>query len=131
MDRLAAYAVREAASQSPDDRERAEEEATTKLLEKLKLQKEEKATSEAEANPNISSEETANGEGSSSGKTRVRHVDNTKPSKTNGESNGNGIPPDVKLFVIFYEQVMNLVSAQRLPIQDTTALLVSLANLAL
>lgn len=44
---------------------------------------------------------------------------------------GRGIPENVKLYEIFYEQVVNLVNAQRLPIQDTTALLVSLANLAL
>ena len=37
----------------------------------------------------------------------------------------------MKLYEIFYDQVVNLVHAQRLPIQDTTALLVSLANLAL
>ena len=42
-----------------------------------------------------------------------------------------GIPENIKLYEIFYEQVVNLVNAQRLPIQDTTALLVSLANLAL
>lgn len=66
-----------------------------------------------------------------------------------------GIPEDVKLYEIFYEQVLNLVNvrahtrsfgsnkeegkadfhvsvkAQNLPVQDVTALLVSLGNLAL
>ena len=131
MDRLAAYAVREAVAQSPEDRQKAEVVATTKLMERLKLPKEEKVTSGMAANFNDHGEESANGEGSSSGKTKVKHIDDVEPSKTNGESSGGGIPSDVKLFVIFHEQVINLVSAQRLSIQDTTALLVSLANLAL
>jgi vacuolar protein sorting-associated protein 35 len=42
-----------------------------------------------------------------------------------------GIPSNVKLFEIFHEQVQTLVKMQRLPIQDTIGLLVSLANLAL
>ncbi|KAL8371881.1 hypothetical protein RB595_001607 [Gaeumannomyces hyphopodioides] len=42
-----------------------------------------------------------------------------------------GIPENVKLYEIFFGQVKNLVQAQHLPIQDTIALLVSLANLAL
>ncbi|CAZ79879.1 unnamed protein product [Tuber melanosporum] len=42
-----------------------------------------------------------------------------------------GIPEDVKLYEIFFKQVLNLVNAQNLPIQDIIALLVSLANLAL
>jgi vacuolar protein sorting-associated protein 35 len=52
---------------------------------------------------------------------------------TNGsdEKEDSGIPSNIKLFEIFFEQVRNLVSAQHLAIQDTTALLVSLANLAL
>lgn len=42
-----------------------------------------------------------------------------------------GIPKNVKLFEIFHEQVATLVKMQRLSIQDTVGLLVSLANLAL
>jgi len=38
---------------------------------------------------------------------------------------------DVKLFEIFYDQVVNLVKARGLSIQDTMALLTSLVNLAL
>ncbi|KAF2145030.1 uncharacterized protein K452DRAFT_295587 [Aplosporella prunicola CBS 121167] len=51
---------------------------------------------------------------------------------TDGESKKKrGIPEHVKLFEIFHEQVASLVKMQRLPIQDTIALLVSLTNLAL
>ncbi|GAA5956842.1 hypothetical protein JCM8115_003839 [Rhodotorula mucilaginosa] len=43
-----------------------------------------------------------------------------------------GIPEDVKLFEVFWQQVVNLIKARPdLSIQDITALLVSLANLSL
>ena len=43
-----------------------------------------------------------------------------------------GIPEDIQLFEIFYEQVMTLSKLQqRLQVWDTMALLVSLTNLAL
>lgn len=48
-----------------------------------------------------------------------------------GVKKHRGIPENVKLYEIFFGQVKNLVQAQHLPIQDTIALLVSLANLAL
>ncbi|RMD43233.1 hypothetical protein DV735_g1934, partial [Chaetothyriales sp. CBS 134920] len=38
---------------------------------------------------------------------------------------------DVKLFEVFYDQVINIVKAKNLPVQDTMALLTSLVNLAL
>ena len=66
-------------------------------------------------------------------------VARTEPEAASVNGNGEadtgkkirGIPDNVKLYEIFFEQVTNLVNAQHLPIQDTTALLVSLANLAL
>ena len=42
-----------------------------------------------------------------------------------------GIPQNIQLYEVFFGQVKNLVQAQHLPVQDTIALLVSLANLAL
>ncbi|GAA5849350.1 hypothetical protein JCM3766R1_005324 [Sporobolomyces carnicolor] len=52
-----------------------------------------------------------------------------------GEGTGKkyrGIPEDVKLFEVFWAQVVNLIKARPdLSIQDVTALLVSLANLSL
>lgn len=54
------------------------------------------------------------------------------PTEADGEiQKKRGIPNNVKLFEIFNEQVQTLVKMQRLPIQDTIGLLVSLANLAL
>ena len=85
--------------------------------------------------------------GTSGTLSKVEHDEELPGSKadegaTNGDNVDNGddgvapkkstnIPEDVKLYEIFYDQVVNLVNAQRLPIQDTTALLVSLTNLAL
>ena len=154
MDRLSAYAEREAESESPQDRQKLEEEATAKLLEKLRLSKENKSSG-AKANksgPEKTNGEQANGhkttEASSpedGGATEVNSLADdssatevdAKSTATNGDpekpaSRGSrGIPEDVKLYEIFYNQVTHLVLAQRLPIQDTIALLVSLANLAL
>ncbi|KAL9118642.1 MAG: hypothetical protein Q9187_004812 [Circinaria calcarea] len=154
MDRLSAYAEREAASESPEDRQKLEEEATAKLLEKLRLSKENKLSGVKE---NKSGPEKTNGEQANGHKTTKASspedggaievnslVDDSSATEVDAEStatNGDpekpvsrgsrGIPEDVKLYEIFYNQVTHLVLAQRLPIQDTIALLVSLANLAL
>lgn len=130
MDRLASYASREAKARSPEEREAAEEEATTKLLEKLKISK-------AKPVPEESAETVTDGEATNGDAKKDEEAEEastkpeaSKPTETD-EAQPNGIPDDIKLFEIFHEQVMNLVNAQRLPIQDTMALLGSLANLAL
>ncbi|MCJ1438473.1 Vacuolar protein sorting-associated protein 35 [Xylographa pallens] len=144
MNRLSTYAERESESEPPEDRKRSEEEATVRLLEKLKISKESKPA-EAEGDK-AKSEDTnghvANGDDPSANAVTVKEnveatgdktvksiaeddVDSTSPRKN------RGIPEDVKLYEIFYGQVTHLVQAQRLPIQDTIALLVSLSNLAL
>lgn len=141
MDRLSSYAARESESEPVEDRKQTEEEATTKLLEKLKIANETKP----EDKPTEEDSKKANGEqtnGDRVGETAESSVDNssTKESGSASEIDGGekalskknrGIPDNVKLYKIFYDQVVNLVSAQRLQIQDTIALLVSLTNLAL
>ena len=139
MDRLSAYAARESESESPDDRRKNEQEAIEKLLERLRISSESKKSTEqpdqvdggkadgGQANGAISEDQVP--------KEEPTNKDESQPAESNGEKNAvnknRGIPEDVKLYEIFYEQVVNLVNAQRLPIQDTTALLGSLANLAL
>lgn len=139
MDRLSSYAARESEERSPEQQADAEEQATVNLMEKLKISKERKAEPAAEpasaARPSEDSTRT-NGESATDGEQSETQTltGDTAPSTTesvNGDSKQRGIPQDVKLFEIFHEQVMNLVSMQRLPIQDITALLVSLANLSL
>ncbi|KAB8338781.1 hypothetical protein FH972_021726 [Carpinus fangiana] len=135
MDRLSAYAAREAAPRSSDDKAKAEEEAISGLLERIKLQKEVKPAEDAKADD--SDRQGAGKEPQTNGTPaqEVTEEANANADGSDGQVNGDhkrkGVPEDVKLFEIFHEQVMNLATAQRLPIQDITALLVSLANLAL
>ena len=138
MDRLSAYAAREAESESTEDRKHNEEEATTKLLERLRISKEIK-----KPEPKQDGEDKqTNGEHTNSDQLTETppQVAENQPQEVEPTEEGaekppakkdRGIPEDVKLYEIFYEQVLNLVHAQRLHIQDIIALLVSLSNLAL
>ena len=143
MDRLSAYAERESESEPEEDRKRSEEEATTRLLENLRVSRETKTADSMDDKPAVeqTNGETTNGDkpvGDSSDAPRATIEGDTKQtandevsSETPKVKKRRGIPEDVKLYEIFYGQVTHLVHAQRLPIQDTIALLVSLAHLAL
>ncbi len=141
MDRLSAYAARESEAEPKEDRKQMEEEATTRLLENLKISKE---TKKSDGKAASTDREQANGEhvngeqpaasSAQEDQTPEKPSEDVNETPTNGEESSirrRGIPENVKLFEIFYEQVVKLVSAQRLHIQDTIALLVSLTNLAL
>lgn len=149
MDRLSAYAAREAEAEPIEDRKKLEDDAISKLLETVRLHKESKEAADP-AQPKTEQDESiakatvnGNGEGVSDqlatdAISQIEEKETPEATTSNGDSesttpakNHRGIPEDVKLYEIFFEQVMNLVNAQHLPIQDTTALLVSLANLAL
>ena len=145
MNRLSSYAQGESGAEPPESRAKAEADAVAALLERVRITKEQDALQSRKEDA-----EKANGKPPES-KGAEATTDNAagepaeepagKPSdiKVNGvadndaESNGRrrGIPAHIKLFEIFYGQVTHLVQAQRLPIQDTIALLVSLGNLAL
>ncbi|KAL5120644.1 retromer complex subunit Vps35 [Pleosporales sp. CAS-2024a] len=137
MDRLSSYAQREAETESPEQRKKTEDESIAQLLEQMRIAKEKKASEpeslpaqlngdfsqappDAEDAPTEASSETA----ASLADTQTADADSAVEKK-------RGIPSNVKLFEIFHEQVQTLVKMQRLPIQDTIGLLVSLANLAL
>lgn len=130
MDRLSTYAQRESEAASTEEKQAAEEEAVTKLLEKVDLNKESKPEP-------VTAPETSNTNGTDA-KSPTESQPTEEPATpatpstpaANGEKSSTNID-DVKLFEIFYEQVVNLVKTRRLPIQDTMALLTSLANLAL
>ena len=141
MDRLSAYAAREAESELPEDRKQTEEEATSKLLEKLRISKE-KRPPETNGDSAQVSETKTDGDKPPATEPPNIQVNGNSPEPTEPDSQpksdesppptkSRGIPEDVKLYEIFYDQVVNLVNAQRLHIQDTIALLVSLSNLAL
>ena len=136
MDRLSSYAAWESEERSAQQQAVAEDKATAELMEKLRISKERE---EAPAAAKTSSEHPSEEETRTDGETppdgdhsEARKLDTDASSgPVNGLPKDKGVPADVKLFEIFHEQVMNLVSMQRLPIQDITALLVSLANLSL
>lgn len=125
-----------------ENRKKTEEDAASRLMEKLRISKE---TKKPEAKASVVDAKETNGEqinGDKAAETPSIEIDG-KPNKDDESSvtidnekippskKSRGIPEDVKLYEIFYEQVINLVDAQRLHIQDTIALLVSLSNLAL
>ncbi|KAG2412305.1 vacuolar protein sorting-associated protein VPS35 [Aspergillus terreus] len=132
MDRLSAYAARETESSvDPEKRRQTEEEAVTRLLENLKVSEENKkeaAATDADANAAENGVEQASEEPE-----QTTDQAEAEPTATeNGDkAEQAGIPSDVKLYSIFYDQVVNLIKTRGLPIQDTMALLVSLVNLAL
>ncbi|KAL2827040.1 vacuolar protein sorting-associated protein 35, partial [Aspergillus cavernicola] len=134
MDRLSSYAAREAESSTdPETRIQREEDAVTKLLENLKVSEEAKAKETSKEDG--ASEDKENGIEQAPTETE----EPTKPAEEeptanggdNGEKPSASAPQDVKLYDIFYEQVVNLIKSRGLPIHDTMALLVSLVNLAL
>ncbi|PQE17059.1 vacuolar sorting-associated 35 protein [Rutstroemia sp. NJR-2017a BBW] len=151
MDRLSEYAARETDSNSVVDRSKLEEEAVRRLLENSKLSKESKnAESKSPAQPGSASESNGhspstetNNENSkapekdddalSKAPTEVESLAESEATVGNDGTNerSKAIPENIKLYEIFFEQVMNLVASQRLSVQDTLALLVSLVNLAL
>ena len=139
MDRLSAYAARESESDPPEDRQKLEEESTAALLEKLRISEEAKKPDTAtDSTKNTQSNgEVPNAEHTSNGPEQHSESPKASAEEPNGFKNEDpvprkrGIPENVKLYEIFYDQVTHLVNAQRLHIQDTVALLVSLSNLAL
>jgi vacuolar protein sorting-associated protein 35 len=133
MDRLSSYAAREAESATePEARKQSEEEAVTRLLQKLEIAKQVKEEESKEATADSTSKENG---------TEEATKENAEPSEPPKEEKGKevenrddakpGIPAEVKLYDIFYDQVVSLIKTRALPIQDTMALLVSLVNLAL
>jgi vacuolar protein sorting-associated protein 35 len=135
MDRLSAYAQREAETVTPEQRQKNEEEATEKLFERLKISKD----TESKPTPEHANGDAGDASDAASQATTVVDADagNDADSNAGNEADSNadkrvrGIPDDIKLFEIFNEQVQSLVKLQRLPLWDAIALMVSLANLAL
>jgi vacuolar protein sorting-associated protein 35 len=135
MDRLSSYAASQADSAvEPEARKQSEEEAVTKLLQKLELAKETKTeeAKDAGADEIIKENGTENDE-TETAKESVEAAEPPTEEKqiVNGDEAKPGIPAEIKLYDIFYDQVVNLIRTRALPIQDTMALLVSLVNLAL
>ncbi|PSN66776.1 vacuolar protein sorting-associated protein 35 [Corynespora cassiicola Philippines] len=137
MDRLSAYAQRESETETPEQRKKTEEESITNLLEKLRIAKETKPAEPSSPSTQQNGETPEEAQpGAEEGSLASSTTAVSKPEADTTESEGEveksrGIPKNVKLFEIFHEQVTSLVNLQRLNIQDTIGMLVSLANLAL
>lgn len=130
MDRLSTYAAKENESTAePESRKQSEEEAVTKLLEKLELDKEKKKkeAEEAAREPQENGAEEPNKTEAEDSGEQSKEKEETAPT----DDDKNNLPAQVKLYDVFYEQVVNLIKTRALPIHDTMALLVSLVNLAL
>lgn len=136
MDRLSTYAARESESEPIENRRKTEEDAIANLMEKLQVSKETRPENTQTESSNkqeiielVESDKVA---GPLINNVHQSPIAESKSEAENSPPEKNrGIPDNVKLYEIFYDQVVNLVNAQRLQIQDIIALLVSLINLAL
>ncbi|TIC16552.1 vacuolar protein sorting-associated protein 35 [Wallemia mellicola] len=109
IDRLSMYAKRESEMQSTEEIAKQDEETNKKLEDKVKARR--------------SGQEYVS-ESPTDKKGKGREEDPSKKYR--------GIPQSVKLFEVFWEQIVNLIETRPdLSIQDITALLVSLASLSL
>ena len=131
MDRLSSFAQRETETDTMENRRRAEEEATTRMLGQMQIsgdskgdQQQKTASSPTETN-GATPDETAK-DGGDLSETTTMVDDSATPTMTRPT-----VMADVRLYEIFYDQVVNLVKTRGLSIQDTMALLTSLVNLAL
>jgi vacuolar protein sorting-associated protein 35 len=137
MDRLSSFALRQSDEEtSPAEKQKAEEEATVRLLEKLRIETESKPQAPAKTDSVEGSTEAGEASAEDAPEKTNGSVEEPKdPEAASGtpdlKTAKTSILSDVKLYEIFYDQVVNLVKTRGLSIQDTLALLTSLVNLAL
>ncbi|KAI0309641.1 vacuolar protein sorting-associated protein 35, partial [Amylostereum chailletii] len=153
IDRLAAYAAREAESEDPEETKRQEEAAARRLAERVKIQRARTRENGGFTSPTTEHKPELDAWGSPTSPTSPVPPSPMSPTLNgiNGAEKGTfeeskgkgkegsepvrkfrGVPENVKLFEVFWEQVVQLIKARPdLSIQDVTALLVSLTNLSL
>jgi vacuolar protein sorting-associated protein 35 len=137
MDRLSSFAQSQADEEpSPAEKQKAEEEATTRLFEKIRLDKEGKSHSPETINGTNNDVETNDTKGGekvreSNGRVEEPTATDVDGSTLASKMSKSSILADVELYEIFYDQVVSLVKMRGVSIQDTMALLTSLVNLAL
>lgn len=114
MDRLSSYAAREAASETPEEKQKKEIDAAAKMLEKMKLSKE--APPPVEKEDQTPSNDIPKENGHSSETIVTVDVNSDAPEKedTAVEGKPKGIPEDVRLYEVFYHQVVKLVNVGQL-----------------
>ena len=110
IDRLAAYAAREAENEDPEETKRQEEAAAKRLAERVRSQKQ-----RAKENGTSMMSPTSDGEHDWNTIPPVSTVVDENPAngdaeKTNGAPKRfRGIPENVKLFEVFWHQVVELI----------------------
>jgi vacuolar protein sorting-associated protein 35 len=127
IDRLAAYAAREAESEDPEETKRQEEAAARRLAEKVKIQKARVRENGAAFNappPEVSSDDGwgASPTSPTSPVAEEKHGEVNGASATEGEKASigektgsshvkkfRGVPEDVQLFEVFWKQVVELI----------------------
>jgi vacuolar protein sorting-associated protein 35 len=128
MDRLSSYAVKDSGMTDDAPKTKGNEEAAvSRLLENLKV------TETQEVPSVVASSSKSEASQENGGKPDTGAQDSAEGSKpaevtVEDESTSSG---EIKLYEIFYAQVVNLIKSRGLPVQDSIALLVSLVNLAL
>ncbi|KAF5382882.1 hypothetical protein D9757_007328 [Collybiopsis confluens] len=156
IDRLAAYAAREAESEDPEETKKQEEAAARRLADKVKTQKTRARDSNVTATSSVVPPE-ASAWDSHDTESISPTVESETPTAVNGSAEDDrhelpeiegkgkekekedavvrkfrGVPENVQLFEVFWKQVVELIKARPdLPLQDVTALFVSLTNLSL
>ncbi|KAH8918389.1 vacuolar protein sorting-associated protein 35 [Atractiella rhizophila] len=131
IDRLAAYAARESENESPEERKRKEEAAGKRLLEKVRTRAVSPDSGSWEKAAHGSNDGSTDGQKANGG-SEEKKVDEKKEPVDEKADRFRGIPENVRLFEIFWFQVTELIKNRPdLSIQDITALLVSITNLAL
>lgn len=158
IDRLAAYAAREAEGEEPNEGKKQREENIRRIAEEkkrklqglppkeeeekvIKEEEEEKVQEEEEVvvvdtqdeiNVPLSEENQVEESTIESEPVQTADVGEEEELDEDGVKKIRGIPQDVELFVVFWGQIVELVKARPdLTVQDLTALLVSLINLSL
>jgi len=128
IDRLAAYAAREAESEDPEETKRQEEAAARRLAEKVKVQKLKvrENTQRATVSPTTDTNAWSSTSPTAADSEAVVQTP-TSPSEMNGSLEGlggkgkdkegvaarkfRGVPEDVQLFEVFWKQVVELIKA--------------------
>jgi vacuolar protein sorting-associated protein 35 len=123
IDRLAAYAAREAESEDPEETKRQEEAAARRLADKVKLQKARvrENGSATTVSPNADSHGAWGSPPQSPGAEPQKHAPERGLNGTSTAPDGDekdkppiakkfrGIPEDVQLFEVFWKQVVELI----------------------
>jgi vacuolar protein sorting-associated protein 35 len=110
IDRLAAYAAREAENEDPEETKRQEEAAAKRLAERVKAQKQ-RAKENGVRSPGAGEGAGVWGDDATSptSPTQAERPAETAEPTNSPSKRFRGIPEDVKLFEVFWHQVVELI----------------------